>query len=214
MSSISHYGLISGSKNDWHGVNATCSSDHALPSSFSLGPFLPTFEELVWTSQQTLKSEQERRAMAAQSLPVCDCHGAASPQHKNQRTMTPADRESGFPWHLPRHSCAWQGVYNGNHFPFLSFCICFSFPLSDIFHSGESNTFFKTNQENIYVFGWEHTILLHNSGPAWLTPSLFRHTSVHLCGFGVFLQLSFRPFTYFPYKITESIQTFKVHFDG
>lgn len=212
MSSISHYSLISDSKDDWHGVNATCSSNHALPSSFSLGPFLPTFEELVRTSQQTLKSKQERRAMAAQSLPVCDCHGAASPEHKNPRTMTPADRESGF------HDTCQDTAEHDREFIMeiisLSFCIYFSFPLSEIFHSGESNTFLKTNQENIYVFGWKHTIFLHNSGPAWLTLSLFRHTSVHLCGFVVFLQLSFRPFTYFPNKITESIQTFKVHFDG
>lgn len=130
MSSISHYSLISGSKDDWHGANATCSSNHALPSSFSLGPFFPTFEELVWTSQQTLKSEQERRATAAQSLPVCDCHGAASPEHENQRTMTPADRESCF--HDTCHDTAAHdgefimeiiSLFSHSAFTFLSLCL-------------------------------------------------------------------------------------------
>lgn len=58
------------------------------------------------------------------------------------------------------------------HFPFFH-------SQSEVFQSSESNTFSKTNRENIYVFGWKHTILLHNSGPAWLTPSLFCHSSMH-----------------------------------
>lgn len=93
------------------------------------------------------------------------------------------------------------------HFPFFH-------PQSERFHSGESNTFSKTNQENVYVFGWKYAILLHNSGPAWLTPSLLCHRSVHLCVYCVFLQLSLPPFTYFPNKITDSIQKFEVQFVG
>lgn len=68
--------------------------------------------------------------MAAQSLPVCDCHGAASPQHKNQRTMTPADRESGF--HDTCHDTAAHdrefimeiiSLFSHSAFTFLSHCL-------------------------------------------------------------------------------------------
>lgn len=90
----------------------------------------------------------------------------------------------------------------------FSTSLSFILTLTDFTALNQTQSLRQTKK--IFMFGWKHAILLHNSHPPWLTPSLFCHRSVHLGVFFVFLQLSFLPFTYFPNRIVDTMQKFEV----